>query len=132
MKIPKFLAFLILFLLAVFSAQAQIPNSQNKETDNLTQQILGIMDDTNGMILNVNQKTKLKENNKSFLDQVMKIAAGTDSEERKKSSFLDLKNNRINFLTKLLGNELAQKYMGYVIKEIKPLKSKLGLAALAF
>lgn len=132
MNCSKFLsAFLLLFMVA-FAAHAQIPKVPNAGSSALSSQVLGILDNTGGLNLSGDQSTKLKANNKSFVDQLMKITGGSDSEETKKSSILNLKNGRMKFLNDLLGNELTQKYMGNVLKSINPLKSKLGLAALAF
>jgi hypothetical protein len=116
------------FVLLCFSAQAQV--SLPKAT--LASQVLKILDNTSGLNLSTDQSTKLKTENKSFVDQLFKIANGTGSEEEKKKGILGLKENRSNSLTKLLGQALAQKYLGNVTKGINPLKSKLGLAALAF
>ncbi len=121
-------SFLIMFLMA-FAAHAQIPKLP---TADLSKQVLGILDNTNGLNLTGDQTSKLKSNNKSFVDQLFKITGGSDSDEKKKSSILNLKNSRTKFLTDLLGSGLADKYMGSVLKGINPLKSKLGLAALAF
>ena len=124
-------AFLFLVFFA-FAAQAQIPSIPKVGTDALASQVLGILDNTGGLNLSGDQSTKLKANNKSFVDQLMKITGGSDSEDSKKASILNLKTGRMKFLNDLLGNELTQKYMGNVLKAINPLKSKLGLAALAF
>ena len=124
-------AFLFLFFFA-FAAQAQIPSIPKVGTDALASQVLGILDNTGGLNLSGDQSTKLEANNKSFVDQLMKITGGSDSEDSKKASILNLKTGRMKFLNDLLGNELTQKYMGNVLKAINPLKSKLGLAALAF
>lgn len=131
MKNPKFLPVLLFLLFAAFAAQAQIPKIPNSSSA-LASQVLGILDNTSGLNLSGDQSTKLKANNKSFVDQLMKITGGSDSDDAKKSSILNLKNSRMKFLTDLMGNELAQKYLGKVISGINPLKSKLGLAALAF
>lgn len=128
-KFPSAFLFLLFF---AFAAQAQIPKIPNASTSALGTQVLGILDNTSGLSLSGDQSTKLKANNKSFVDQLMKITGGSGSEDSKKSSILNLKNGRMKFLNDLLGNELTQKYMGNVLKTINPLKSKLGLAALAF
>lgn len=129
MNTSKFLsAFVILFFVA-FVAQAQIPKVPAAD---LSKQVLSILDNTSGLNLTGDQTSKLKTNNKSFVDQLFKIAGGSDSDDKKKASILDLKNTRTQFLTGLLGSGLADKYLGNVLKGINPLKSKLGLAALAF
>lgn len=132
MKNLKILSFLFFFMLLGFAAHAQVPKVPNVGSADLSKQVLGILDNTSGLNLTGDQSTKLKANNKSFVDQLMKITGGTGSEDSKKSSILNLKNGRMKFLNDLLGNELTQKYMGSVLKSINPLKSKLGLAALAF
>ncbi len=132
MKQLKFLSAFLFLLSFAFAAQAQIPKIPNVSTSALATQVQGILDNTGGLSLSADQSTKLKANNKSFVDQLMKITGGSDSEDAKKSSILSLKNNRLKFLTDLLGSDLTQKYMGNVLKSINPLKSKLGLAALAF
>lgn len=125
----KFLSALILLLFVGFAAHAQVPKLP---TADISKQVLGILDNTSGLTLNADQSTKLKADNKSFVDQLFKIANGSGSEAEKKTGILSLKDNRTKFLTDLLGSSLAQKYMGNVLKAINPLKSKLGLAGLAF
>lgn len=120
--------FFLLFFVA-FAAQAQLPKLPPAD---LSKQVLGILDTTSGLNLSGDQTSKLKNNNKSFVDELFKITKSSESEEKKKAGILNLKNGRAKFLTELLGKELANKYLGNVLKGINPLKSKLGLAALAF
>ncbi|HSF53931.1 MAG TPA: hypothetical protein VLA71_09280 [Algoriphagus sp.] len=129
MNKSKFLSLLLVLLFVGFAAQAQVPKIPVAD---LSKQVLGILDNTSGLNLSADQTTKLKSNNKTFVDQLFKITNGSDSDETKKSNILNLKNGRTKFLTDLLGSELFQKYSGNVLKAINPLKSKLGLAALAF
>jgi len=129
MKLNKFLFAFAIMAFVGLSVQAQglkVPKLD------MASQVLGILNDTKGLDLSSDQKGKLETNNKSFVDELMKINDGSASDEDKKASFLGLKNNRIKFLTGLLGNDLFQKYSGQILKSINPLKSKLGLAALAF
>lgn len=122
-----FLAILgVLFLSTSVDAQVKVPGLD------LSGQLLKILDNTSGLNLSGDQSTKLKADNKSFVDQLLKITNGAGSEDEKKKGILGLKEKRSNFLTTLLGQALAQKYLGNVTKGINPLKSKLGLAALAF
>lgn len=129
MQPSKFISALVILFFMAFAAQAQIPKIP---TADLSKQVLGILDNTSGLNLTGDQSTKLKSNNKSFIDQLFKISGGTGSEEEKKAGILNLKNGRTKFLTDLLGSDLANKYLGSVLKGINPLKSKLGLAALGF
>lgn len=125
----KFLiAFFLLFFVG-FSAHSQ---ALKVPTVDMSSQVLGILNKTDGMSLTGDQKSKLSANNKSFVDQLFKISGGKDSDDSKKASILDLKNSRTKILTDVLGSDLFSKYSGSVLKAINPLKSKLGLAALGF
>ncbi|MBB6325548.1 hypothetical protein FHS59_001163 [Algoriphagus iocasae] len=129
MKLLKILTFAFAISLIGFSAQAQglkVPKMD------LSSQVLGILNNTKGLDLNSDQKSKLETNNKSFVDELMKISDSSASDDDKKASFLGLKNKRTKFLTDLMGSDLFKKYSGQILKSINPLKSKLGLAALAF
>lgn len=125
----KFLFGFFLVLFAAFSAHSQ---TLKVPTADLSSQVLGILNKTDGMNLTGDQKSKLTTNNKSFVDQLFKITGSKDSDDTKKASILDLKNSRAKFLTDVLGSDLFTKYSGDVLKAINPLKSKLGLAALGF
>lgn len=129
MNKAKFLYTLLFLLVMSFAAQAQIPKLP---TGDISKQVLGILDNTSGLNLNADQSTKLKTDNKSFVDQLFKITNGAGSEDEKKKGILGLKDTRTKFLTQLLGSSLTQQYMGNILKGINPLKSKLGLAGLAF
>lgn len=132
-KIKLLLSFALLFVLVstINGQTIKTPKMDLPEMD-LSSQVLGILNDTKGLDLNSDQKDKLTQENSSFVDQLMDISNSEKSEDDKKASFLGLKNNRIKFLTSLLGNDLLKKYSGKILKSINPLKSKLGLAALAF
>ncbi|RAI85022.1 hypothetical protein [Algoriphagus yeomjeoni] len=131
-KLKIILGLSLLFVLcANVNAQIVKPKMNLPEID-LSTQLLGILNSTDGLDLNSDQKDKLTKNNSSFVDQLMDISSSGKSDEDKKAGFLGLKNNRTKFLTSLLGNDLFKKYSGQILKSINPLKSKLGLAALAF
>lgn len=132
-KLKFILGFALLFALAS-AADAQVvkPNKMNIPEMDLSTQLSGILNNTDGLDLTADQKDKLMMNNSSFVDQLMDISKSDKSDDDKKTAFLGLKNNRTQFLTSLLGNELFKKYSGKILKSIKPLKSKLGFAALAF
>lgn len=125
-KIAAFLGLFVLLANTSFAQGLKVPKMD------LSSQVLGILNNTSGLGLSDDQESKLKVDNESFVDQLMKISNSTASDDDKKASFLGLKNTRTKFLTSLLGNELFQKYSGQILKSINPLKSKLGLAALAF
>ncbi|PZX47786.1 hypothetical protein [Algoriphagus chordae] len=120
-----------LSLLVMLSISTQAQGLKVPKMD-LSSQVLGVLNDTDGLDLNSDQKDKLTKNNSSFVDQLMDITNSDKSDDDKKSAFLGLKNNRTKFLTDLLGSDIFKKYSGQVLKSINPFKSKLGLAALAF
>ena len=133
MKKLKLILGLIVLLGLSTSINAQVikPKMDLPEVD-LSTQVLGILNNTSGLDLSSDQKEKLTENNSGFVDELMDISKSGKSDDDKKAAFLGLKNKRTKFLTDLLGNDLFQKYSGQILKSINPLKSKLGLAALAF
>lgn len=130
MNYSKTLLLLFFLLAAGISAQAQGLKMPKMD---LSSQVLGILNSSaDGLNLTSDKSKILENNNKSFVDDLMKIQNGSGSDEDKKASFLGLKNSRTKFLINLLGNDLFKKYAGQILKSINPLKSKLGLAALAF
>jgi hypothetical protein len=129
MNTTKILSALVILILFSFSAQAQVPKLP---TADLSSQVLKILDNTSGLNLTGDQTSKLKANNKTFVDQLFGIVNGAGTDDAKKTSILNLKDTRTKFLTQLLGSSLTNNYLGNVLKGINPLKSKLGLASLAF
>lgn len=99
----------------------------------LTNQVLTALNTVDKLGLTADQDSKLKAHNKSFVDDVFKVMNNASlSEDAKKSSFLNLKNTRQNFLLQLLGQQLLGNYNKGVGNLLKPLNKQLGLAALAF
>ncbi len=120
--------FLILFAAAVVNAQGL-----KAPKPDLASQVLGILNNSaDGLALSQTQHEKLSQNNHAFVNDLMKIKNTVAPEADQKASFLNLKKSRTEFLMELLGAELAKKYGVNLLKSIKPLQSKLGLAALAF
>lgn len=97
----------------------------------LSSQLLGALDNVEGLGLNADQTSKLKSNNKSFTDDIFKVLNSSVGDDIKKNQFLDLKKTRQNFLMGLLGQQLLGNYNKKVTNLIKPFKKQLGLAALA-
>jgi hypothetical protein len=129
MKNQKLLFAILFFLFIGFSGNVQ---GQKLPTGNLSEQLFKILDTTKELNLTADQKSNLSLENKTFVDQLFKITSGTDSDDIKKTNILNLKNSRSQILTTLLGKQLLGKYSGNILKAIGPLKTKLGLAALAF
>lgn len=127
----KLIPFFVIALMAFVGLEAQAQTLKVPGGD-LTSQVLGILDKTDGLGLSADQDSKLKANNKTFVDEVFGVLNGSLGDDAKKSKFLDLKKTRQNFLLGLLGQQLLGKYNGGVNKLIGPLKKQLGLAALAF
>lgn len=120
-------AFLLGVLFTV-DAQAQIPKVKGMD---LPTQLLGALNNVDGLGLNADQTSKLKDNNKSFTDDIFKVLNSAVGDDAKKSQFLDLKKTRQNFLMGLLGQQLLGNYNKKIGNLIKPFKKQLGLAALA-
>lgn len=99
----------------------------------LTSQVLTALNTVDKLGLTAEQDTKLKAHNKSFVDDVFKVLNNSSlTDDAKRSSFLNLKNTRQNFLLQLLGQQLLGNYNKGVGNLLKPLNKQLGLAALAF
>lgn len=126
LKIPTF------FGLFLFLASASYGQSLKMPKMDLSSQVLSILDNTKGLGLSADQESKLKTDNKSFVDELMNITGSSASDDDKKASIIGLKDKRTKFLMDLLGSDIFKKYSGQILKGINPLKSKLGLAALAF
>lgn len=109
-------------------AQAQIPKVPGMD---LPTQLLGALNNVEGLGLNADQTSKLKDNNKSFTDDIFKVLNSAVGDDSKKSQFLNLKKTRQNFLVGLLGQQLLGNYNKKIVSLIKPFKNQLGLAALA-
>ncbi|MDN3203466.1 hypothetical protein [Algoriphagus sediminis] len=126
------LATLVLFLVGIGTTQAQGLKVPSTKELGMAKDLLDILNNTEGMDISSDQKSKLESNNKDFVADLLKTNESKLSDDEKKEAFLGLKNKRVKFLTDLLGSDLFKKYSGQILKAINPLKSKLGLAALAF
>ncbi|MHA7128347.1 hypothetical protein [Algoriphagus namhaensis] len=128
---PKFksLTFLlILFSAGIGMAQAQIkiPNPADFKKDMLGAMIPG--DDIN---LSSDQKDVLKKQNESFVSNVLQIANGDQSEDKKIQAIKDLAGKNSSALDKIFGDpSLAKQYKKKVKKKIQPFKRKYKLATL--
>lgn len=124
------IAIFALLLGAFFAvdAQAQIPKVPGMD---LPTQLLGALNNVEGLGLNADQTSKLKDNNKSFTDDIFKVLNSAVGDDSKKSQFLNLKKTRQNFLVGLLSQQLLGNYNKKIGSLIKPFKKQLGLAALA-
>lgn len=130
MNYSKITLLIFFLLIGGYTAQAQ---SLKLPKADLSSQLMKIMDKSaDGLSLSKDQMSKLTKDNKGFVEKLMDIQNGSGTDDTKKAAFLGLKNTRTKFLTDLMGSSLLQKYSGNLLKSINPLKSKLGLAALAF
>lgn len=134
MKKTFFLLTLLFAALFSFNAEAQALKAPKVEvpTADLQKQLLGALDNVEGLGLTADQTSKLKTNNKSFAGEIFKILGGTGTDDAKKGLLNSLNGDRQKFLTGLLGNDLVGKYTKKINGLIKPFKSKLGLASMLF
>jgi hypothetical protein len=134
MKKSIFLFAILFVALFTFKAEAQalkVPKAEIPTAD-LQKQLLGALDNVEGLGLSADQTSKLKANNKTFAGEIFKILGGSGSDDAKKGLLNNLGGERQKFLTSLLGNDLLGKYTKKINGLIKPFKSKLGLASLLF
>jgi len=127
----NFLFILVITFGFFYSHQSAAQNLKLPSAD-LSSQVLSALNKVDKLGLSGDQESKLKANNKSFVNDVFGVLNGNLSDDAKKSKFLDLKKTRQNFLVNLLGQQLTGNYNKGVSGMLKPLKKQLGLAALAF
>jgi hypothetical protein len=127
----NFLFILVISFGFIYSHQSSAQNLKLPSAD-LSSQVLSALNKVDKLGLSGDQESKLKANNKSFVNDVFGVLNGNLSDDAKKSKFLDLKKTRQNFLMNLLGQQLTGNYNKGVSGMLKPLKKQLGLAALAF
>jgi hypothetical protein len=134
MKKSTFLLTILIVALFSYSAQAQKLKAPKVEipTAELQSQLLGALDNVEGLGLSADQTSKLKDNNKSFAGEIFNILGGTGTDDAKKGLLKNLGGERQKFLTGLLGNDLLGKYTKKINGLVKPFKSKLGLASMLF
>lgn len=131
----SFFLFTILFIaLFTYNAEAQAIKAPKGEipTADLQKQLLGALDNVDGLGLNADQTSKLKANNKTFAGEIFKVLGGTGTDDAKKSLLSNLGGERQKFLGNLLGSSLLGKYNQKINGLIRPFKSKLGLASMLF
>lgn len=131
LKLIVGLSFLLLLSIDVGAQTLKAPKMNLPEYD-LSLQLSGILNDTSGLDISTDKKEVLTKVNSKFVDELMAISKSSKSDNDKKTAFLNLTSKRAKLLTSLLGNDLFKKYSGKILQSINPLKSKLGLAALAF
>lgn len=90
--------------------------------------MLGALTPGSDVSLSDSQKSELKQSNESFLNDVLKIAGGSDSDEEKKKSILNLGKKQSSAFEKILGEDKAKSYKKSVKKKIRPFKTKYKLA----
>ena len=125
----KPLFFLGAFIFAlVFSAQAQLslPNPADFKKD-----MMGAMLPGDDLGLSNKQKDDLKKQNESFLNDVIGIANGNDSDEGKLSAIKGLAGKNNSALSGIFGDDqLLKSYRKKIKKQIRPFKTKYKLAKL--
>lgn len=134
MKKSIFLFAILFMALFAYNAQAQalkVPKVEVPSAE-LQKQLLGALDNVEGLGLSADQTSKLKANNKTFAGEIFKILGGTGTDDAKKGLLSNLGGERQKFLSNLLGSSLLGKYTQKINGLIKPFKSKLGLASMLF
>ncbi len=129
MKNYKQLFFLGAFMFAlVFSAQAQfgIPNPADFKKD-----MMGAMVPGPDLGLSDKQKDDIKKQNEGFLDDVIGIATGSDSDEGKISAIKGLTGKNNSAIGSIIGDDkVLKQYRKKMKKTIRPFKRKYKLAKL--
>ncbi len=93
-----------------------------------TTDILKALAPDQSLALNANEIVKLTSNNKSYVDSILKVVAGTGDDTEKMNLITKLTGERKDFISKLLGEGKAAKYYELVKEKVKPLVTKYALA----
>ncbi|WP_268033850.1 hypothetical protein [Algoriphagus sp. PAP.12] len=117
------------FVVASFSIQASAQKISLPSPD-FKKDMLGAFSPGNDMDIDNSKKDELKASNEKFLDDVLKIAGGSGSDEEKKSSLLSLGKKQSSTFSKILGEDKAKQYKKSIKKKIRPFKTKYKLATL--
>ena len=79
--------------------------------------------------LNSDQKSQLMKNSESYLDKIMEMAGGSNSDKDKISSIKDLTKKNNSMFSSIFGDEdIVKKYKKGLKKSIRPYKRKYQLA----
>ncbi|SFT44793.1 hypothetical protein SAMN04489724_0799 [Algoriphagus locisalis] len=126
MKI-KSLLFAMLLLAISWQASAQkiiLPSPDFKKD------MLSAFEPGNDLELTSSQKEELKKSNSGFLDEVIDIAGGSDSDDAKIKKITDLTKKQNSKLGGILGDSAVKDYRKKVKKQVAPFKRKYKLATL--
>ncbi len=115
---------IIAFLFSYSSAQAQLKDLVPKKD------LLGGLNDVSGLGFSDKNKDDLKKHNEGFVNDIFNIMDGDDSEEDKRKSLINLKNDSEKKLDKMLGKSGAKKYKKKMKKAMRPYTSKVKLLKL--
>ena len=95
-----------------------------------TKDILNALNQGDKLGLSPDKLLSLNNKNKSLVNDALSIFGGSGSESDKLAKFGIKKQERDDFIEKLLGKSTAGKYYGLVKKKIEPLLDKYKLAKL--
>ncbi|MBD8488994.1 hypothetical protein IFO69_09580 [Echinicola sp. CAU 1574] len=115
-------AILIPFLLAMFIGVPELLAQEVEKSE-----ILNAMNSFDDLDISADKKDKLKESNKSAVDNLFDIAKGNDTPEEKTMKFKMAKEDNAKIFKDILGEDDFKKYKKTVKKKLKPFKRKAKL-----
>ncbi|WP_200977611.1 hypothetical protein [Echinicola sp. 20G] len=115
-------AILIPFLLAMFTGCPELLAQEVEKSE-----ILNAMNSFDDLDISADKKDKLKESNKSAVDNLFDIAKGNDTPEEKTMKFKMAKEDNAKIFKDILGEDDFKKYKKTVKKKLKPFKRKAKL-----
>lgn len=122
-------AVLTIFLLTGLTLTAQAQKISLPHAD-FKKDMSGVFSADSDTDLSEDKKSELKKSNDKFLDDVLHIAGGSDSDEDKKKKLLDLGKKQSGAFSQILGEDKAKQYKKSVKKKIRPFKTKYKLATM--
>ena len=118
------------FLLSAISIQNGFAQKISLPSPNFKKDMVGVFSPENDLKIDDSKKEELKSSNNQFLDEVLKIAGSSDSDENKRKSLLDLGKKQSGVFSSILGEDTAKQYKKSIKRKIRPFKTKYKLATL--
>ncbi len=136
MKQLTILLCLAFVILAGIDAQAQIKmpktsdlsKNMNIPTNALTSELVKALNPGKGLGISTDQFSKLEGNNKSYVNDLVKIFSGSGTDAEKNTLAESKLKERKSFLKTLLGDGKVQKYYQLIKPQVEPLIKKYALA----
>ncbi|UZD23257.1 hypothetical protein [Algoriphagus halophytocola] len=125
MKTKVIFAFTVLLLAIAWQVEAQTINLPSPD---FKKDMLGAFSPGDDLGITDKQKEELNEKNSGFLDSVVNIAGGDESDDQKIAKITGLAKDQNSVFEDILGKDTVKKYRKKIKKQMGPLRRKYKLA----